>query len=91
MAKENTSLKNNLDVLILPNPATDQFTMQLNSNGASGKASPKNSDAPGKVLKIFSNIRAGETLRFGSEFRAGIYMAEIIIGSERKTYKPIKL
>ena len=53
MAKENTSLKNNLNVLILPNPATDQFTMQLNTIGASGKASLKISDATGKVLKYF--------------------------------------
>ena len=78
-------------MLILPNPATDQFTMQLNTIGASGKASLKISDATGKVLKIFSNIRSGETLHFGSEFRACIYMAEITIGTDRKTYKLIKL
>ena len=84
------SLKNNLEVLISPNPAKDQFALQMKSSNLN-KATLKILDASGKILKVFSSIKTGEVVHFGSELHAGIYMAEISIGTDKKIYKLVKL
>ncbi len=78
-------------VIVSPNPSQEQFTLLVKSSNLTDKIDIRISDVMGKVLETFSNIQAGDAVQLGSKYRAGVYIAEITQGSNRKSYKLIKL
>jgi hypothetical protein len=73
---------------ILPNPSNNYFTLVINTNDAS-PVSVRILDVLGRVI-IKDNILLNENYKFGGKLTAGIYLAEIIQGKNRKVLKLLK-
>ena len=84
------SLRNDFKVMISPNPAQDYFTLQVTSNNLTDKINIRITDISGKVLDVISNVNAGELKHFGSQYKAGIYIANITQGTNHKTIKIVE-
>jgi len=47
-------------------------------------------DISGRIIET-KNVTADQTIRIGDNYRAGIYLAEVIQGNERKIVKLVKI
>jgi hypothetical protein len=80
--------KTEFSVRALNNPARDFFTLEV--QGDSQKpVQLQVMDATGRVVINYRNAST-KTIRFGSDLASGLYIAEIVQGSHRKTLKLIK-
>lgn len=78
-------------VTVLPNPSQTGFSLQVNSSMALEKVTIRISDAAGRVIETFTNVSAGSVVHVGANYQRGVYMAEISQGTNRKSYKLVKL
>jgi uncharacterized delta-60 repeat protein len=78
------------DAMAWPNPANDVFNVIVRSNDGTTKITVKVFDAMGRVVDTKHSIAEGETLKLGENYRPGVYVIEIVQGSQRKTLKLIK-
>jgi uncharacterized delta-60 repeat protein len=78
-----------LTALVSPNPATSHFLLRLQSS-KNQPVQVKVYDAAGRTMEWKRNVLPGNVLRFGDNFRPGMYYAEIVQGSEKQTVKMIK-
>ena len=79
-----------LDVMVAPNPAETQFTLFIET-ASKEKISFVLYDVFGRVVKRTENKGGTQQIMFGEELKAGMYMVEVIQGSERKVIKLVKL
>ncbi len=76
-------------VSVSPNPTSKDFTLKIETAGKE-PVTIKISDAVGRIISVYSNV-SGKTIKFGSNFKTGLYYAEIIQGSKHTVTKLIKV
>lgn len=77
-----------LQIDVLGNPSPTHFTIRIKSNSNSSLTVYDNM---GRVIEKRSSLNPGEIIRLGANYRSGIYLVEIIQGSERQTLKLVKI
>jgi hypothetical protein len=73
-----------------PNPSTSQFTVQIESSNRTEKVQLRIMDLSGRVVELFNNLSANQTIKLGANYRPGMYIVEMIQGDNRKQLKLIK-
>lgn len=77
-----------LDVLLLPNPSQTQFTLVIKGNRKE-VAEIRVFDMAGRRLEYLkANTR--QQVQFGKQYRSGMYVIEVLQGTDRKLIKAIK-
>lgn len=72
-----------------PNPSAGAFTLVLQSSDRSPVVI-KVTDAAGRLVEAKAGITPNSTLQIGSNYRPGVYYAEVVQGSERVNLKLVK-
>jgi hypothetical protein len=80
-----------LEVTVMPNPSTHQFTIVVKSNNLTTPIQMQVADMSGRATEIRRGLMPGQTIIVGSNYRQGVYLAEFVQGNNRKTVKLIKL
>jgi hypothetical protein len=80
-----------LEVTVMPNPSTHQFTIVVKSNDLTTPIQMQVADISGRATEIRRGLMPGQTVIVGSNYRQGVYLAEFVQGNSRKTVKLIKL
>jgi hypothetical protein len=73
-----------------PNPTTNQFNIQLESDNVKERINLSVFDLSGRTVELLWNINVGQTLQIGSKYRPGMYIVEMIQGNNRKQLKLLK-
>jgi hypothetical protein len=79
------------DVRVYPNPTTSQFNVKLESANRIDAINILVYSANGRVIEQRTNLSAEQTIQLGALYRPGVYILEIIQGTERKRMKLIKI
>ena len=82
-------ISNKLQVVIMPNPASQFFTIKIQSLD-NKQICMKVIDAVGTKLEEKNNLFPGALLQIGQQYLPGIYFLEIWQGKERAAFKLIK-
>lgn len=82
--------KADFDVKVFGNPSATRFELQVLSDNDESIIL-KITDVNGRVMEMRHGILPNQMIRFGEKYRAGIYFAEIIQGSKRKSVKLLKM
>jgi hypothetical protein len=82
--------KHDLQVLVLPNPSRNDFTLRVQSSSHL-PVMVRVSNAVGKTIETIQNTTTKGSLRLGSNYPAGAYYAEVIQGNRRAVVKLLKL
>jgi len=77
-------------VRVYPNPSTNYFTVDIASFNSKENISLRIIDIAGRVVEVRSNLAGNQTLKIGSNLKAGLYVAEVRQGSETKQIKILK-
>jgi len=78
-----------MKVQVYPNPTTSLFNLFVETSGQSRIVKAKIFDVSGRLVQTFT-FNADETVAFGSALKAGIYLLQLIEGSETKTVRVVK-
>ncbi|MCU7549933.1 T9SS type A sorting domain-containing protein [Chitinophagaceae bacterium LB-8] len=78
-----------LHITASPNPSSNAFNLTI-SGGVNENITLRVMNALGKVIEQRQNIKSGQTLQIGQGYAAGMYIIEILQGSERSTIKVVK-
>ena len=76
---------------ILPNPGNNYFILNIRTNNNVDKISVRISDLSGRLVESKNNLKGSQTLRVGSNLKAGVYFIQLTQGNETKQIKLIKL
>jgi uncharacterized repeat protein (TIGR03803 family) len=82
--------RNGLSFNVSPNPSSGSFEVQVRSSQVTEKIQLKVMDLSGRVVELFNNLGANQTLKLGNNYRPGMYIVEMIQGDNRKQLKLIK-
>jgi uncharacterized repeat protein (TIGR03803 family) len=74
-----------------PNPSSSQFILKIESDNTKEILKLRVVDVLGKVIEVKNNVFVGQTLQIGSNYRPGVYFAELTQGNNKKQLKLIKL
>ncbi|WP_217998271.1 T9SS type A sorting domain-containing protein [Flavihumibacter petaseus] len=86
---EQVNANDPLAVNIFPNPSANYFKLQITSKRPE-TANIQVSDAAGRAVERMK-ATSGETVQFGGGYVQGMYLVEVVQGTERKVIKIIKL
>jgi hypothetical protein len=86
----NTSITNDLQLKVSPNPAVNTFTVQVLSNNQK-PIIMRVTDIQGRLLEMRTNITNGQRLQLGRSYKTGIYIIEAIQGIKRTQARAVKL
>jgi uncharacterized protein len=78
-----------LKVTVTPNPSPNDFIM-VTKSGSDKPLTINVFDVSGRIAERKSNIAANGTVRIGNKLPAGIYLIEIIQGTEKQRLKLVK-
>ena len=78
-----------LKVTAIPNPAPNEFTI-VTKSGTDKLLNINVMDVSGRVLEKRSNVAANGTLYIGNKLPAGIYLIEVIQGTQKQRVKVVK-
>jgi hypothetical protein len=78
-----------LTIRVFANPSSNHFDIQL-SGKAGNEIRVTVYDNLGRVIETKSSLASNQTLTFGSSYRSGIYLVEIIQGTSKQTLKLVK-
>jgi hypothetical protein len=84
---ENSAIK--LAVTAAPNPSSGYFTLRTKSVSAES-VKVKVLDMLGRVVETKINIAANSTITFGSGYRPGTYLVEVVQGAEKRMLRLLK-
>ncbi|WP_394345766.1 MBG domain-containing protein [Flaviaesturariibacter aridisoli] len=73
-----------------PNPTQGSFTLLVQSDDARTPISLRIFDANGRILQQFTGLATGQTLRAGTGYARGTYVAELAQGTRRAVVKLLK-
>ncbi|HEX6192570.1 MAG TPA: T9SS type A sorting domain-containing protein, partial [Chitinophagaceae bacterium] len=77
------------EVKVFGNPTQREFSM-ITETTSSLPISIKVMDVSGRIVGRQDNVRSGQLVRFGNNYKIGTYFAEIIQGDQRKVITLIK-
>ena len=80
-----TALTEKLELNVFPNPASDQFTITLNSNDKKQAIVLRVTDISGRVIELRKGLQSGQNIKFGQSLGTGSYIIEAIQGSNRQS------
>jgi hypothetical protein len=75
----------------LPNPSVSSFTLKVQGDNVRSKMQVRVMDISGRVLQTIDSVVGGQTIQFGSTYRPGVYIVQLIQGSKKKQLKLVKL
>jgi hypothetical protein len=75
-------------IRVLPNPSKNYFTLTIRTSDIS-PISVRVMDVLGRVVEAWTNVQNGNLI-FGNDLSAGVYLTEIIQGTNRKVIKLVK-
>jgi hypothetical protein len=79
-----------LDVKVAPNPSSDYFSLSI--SGPADKPIMVNIlDAYGRIVEHHQKVMPFTTLQVGESLSPGTYYVELLLGSQRKTAKIVKV
>jgi hypothetical protein len=78
-----------LSVKILSNPSNDYFELQITGK-ANSAMQLKVFDLQGRVVETKSSLNPNLTMRLGMSYSPGIYLLQIVQGTEMKTVRLVK-
>lgn len=78
-----------LNAEVVNNPTNNYFTFKLQGL-ATDKITLKVTDATGRQVELKHSLVAGQTLQVGQNYAPGMYIAEMVQGTQRKTFKLLK-
>ena len=81
--------ENALKVSVMPNPSSSYFTFEF-SGGSGDPILVTIMDAAGRVLEARQQAPHNSTIQVGKQLHAGIYLVEILQGSQKETLKLVK-
>ncbi|HET6721848.1 MAG TPA: CHRD domain-containing protein [Chitinophagaceae bacterium] len=76
-------------IRVLANPSPNHFDIQIRGNGANNIRLTVY-DNLGRVIERKSSLPSNQTVSFGSSYRSGIYLVEIVQGTHKQTLKLVK-
>ena len=79
------------NVKVLNNPTTTSFKLKLESNDINKEITVKVVDESGRRMEVKENLLAGQVVEIGTQYRSGIYFAEVTQGMERKVVRLVKV
>lgn len=77
------------EVKVLGNPSPNNFTIQLRGK-AENSISMTVYDNMGRIIETRSSLPSTQTVRFGSSYQPGVYLVEIVQGTQKQTLKLVK-
>jgi hypothetical protein len=80
-----------LEVISYPNPSQHSFTTVIRSNDVTTKASLMVYDQQGRLIEKKDQITVGSILRFGSDYKPGIYYLQVMQGGKKQEVKLVKV
>ena len=80
-----------LNPIIMGNPATNFFTVKLQSEQTQLPISMRVFDQQGRLIEQSATITANTTIQFGQQYISGQYIVEWMQGSERKVVQLLKM
>jgi sugar lactone lactonase YvrE len=86
-----TTKAEKLEPVIMGNPSTSFFTVQLKSKQTNLPISMRIADMSGRLIEQRQSLAANSTIQFGQSFAAGQYIVEWIQGTERKVVQLVKM
>ena len=89
MVRSSDVLESNLKVTVMGNPSNSQFELQVASK-VNDKIGITVYDNMGRVVERISSLPTNGLLRIGSTYRSGVYLVEVVQGSQKQTFKLIK-
>ena len=82
--------ENSTFVRVYPNPSSSAFTVNIELFNTKENISLRIIDIAGRVVEVKSNLAGSQTLKIGSNLKAGLYVVELRQGGESKTIKLLK-
>jgi hypothetical protein len=83
------STEETMDVMVYPNPTTSAYQMFVKSSKLSQTVKARILDLQGRLIKTLT-FNSNETIAFGSDLKAGVYMVEVREGVKLKTVRVVK-
>jgi hypothetical protein len=77
-----------MTVSVYPNPTTSSYHLFVKSNNTS-TVNARVFDAQGRLVNTF-RFNSSETIAFGNELKAGVYLVELRDGKQTKTVRVVK-
>jgi hypothetical protein len=84
-----TSTEESMEVMVYPNPTTSAFQLFVKSSKLSQTVKARVIDIQGRLIKTLT-FNSNETVAFGNELKAGVYMVEVREGDKVKTVRVVK-
>jgi hypothetical protein len=78
-----------LAIRVLSNPSPNQFEIQIRGK-ADNNIKITVYDNMGRVIERRSSLSSNQTVRFGNSYNSGIYLVEIVQGTQKQTLKLVK-
>jgi hypothetical protein len=86
----NTNLVKGFNVIASPNPTTNTFTLKIDSDNKVDKVNVRVMDLYGRVLELKTGIAPNSVIRFGGNYRPGVYFTQIMQGDKKLVMRLIK-
>jgi hypothetical protein len=84
-----TTTEESMDVMVYPNPTTSAYQLFVKSSKKSKIVKARIVDLQGRLIKTLT-FNSNETIAFGNELKAGVYMVEVREGDKFKTVRMVK-
>jgi len=78
-----------LDVKVFPNPTTSSFDLRVTDGGSKSAIQARVFDLQGRMMKTIQ-LNPNENISLGAEFKPGVYMLEVLKGTEKKVLRLVK-
>ena len=80
-----------LSLQAFPNPTSDVFTLQVNTQDTKERILMQVSDQQGRIIETRSNLQPGNAIKIGATYKAGVYFIRVLQGSQHAEMKLVKL
>lgn len=89
MGLETANAEEGLNVIVMPNPTTNYFTLKLLSKHKA-PISLRVMDASGRAIEAKQQLEPNSTIQIGNSYPSGTFYGEFIQGNQRKVLQLIK-
>jgi hypothetical protein len=86
----NANLMKGFKVVAAPNPTTNVFALNIESDNKVDRVNVRVMDMYGRVLEVKNGIASNSVIRFGGNYRPGVYFAQIMQGNRKVVMRLIK-